>query len=147
MIGSGPDEEYFKGLAKKMGLDNNIIFYGYMEEGERLRKIISHSSLGVALYKDEENFMKYTEPAKVKYYLSFGIPSIISDVPVIAKELDETGISFKVKNDKDEIVSRIENFLKDIEKQKRCKQKISEYIKEIDINNLLDNCFEKTFKI
>ena len=34
----------------------------------------------------------------------------------------------------------------DIEKQKRCKQKISEYIKEIDINNLLDNCFEKTFK-
>jgi len=145
IIGSGPDEEYFKDLSRKMKLDDSIVFYGYMEEGDELRKIISESSLGVALYKDEENFMRYTEPAKVKYYLSFGIPSIISDVPVIARELDETGVSLKVINDKKEIVETVGNFLGDIERQKICKQKIAEFIKEIDINNLLDDCFKKTF--
>ena len=40
----------------------------------------------------------------------------------------------------------MENFLGDVGRQKICKQKISEYIKEIDINNLLDRCFEKTFE-
>jgi anaerobic magnesium-protoporphyrin IX monomethyl ester cyclase len=146
IIGSGPDEEYFKNLAKKMGLDESIVFYGFLEEGEILRKTISESNLGVALYKDEENFMKYTEPAKVKFYLSFGIPSIISDVPVIAKEMHETGVSFKVKNEKEEIVRVIEDFLKDVEKQKACKQKIAEFIKEVNINNLLDRYFKKTFE-
>jgi len=146
IIGSGPDEDYFKNLSKKMELEKNIDFYGYLAEGELLKKTISESSLGIALYKDEENFMKYTEPAKVKYYLSFGIPSIISDVPVIAKELNEFGVSFRVKNEKNEIVSTIEKFLKDNDKQTICKQKIAKFIKEIDINNLLDNCLRKTFK-
>jgi len=146
IIGSGPDEDYFKNLSIRMNLGKNIDFYGYVEEGELLKKTISESSLGIALYKDEENFMKYTEPAKVKYYLGFGIPSIISDVPIIARELEEIGVGLKVKNEKDEIVAIIKNFLDDAEKQKICKQKIVEFIKEINIDNLLDGCFKDTFK-
>ena len=87
LVGSGPDETYFKELSKKMNLQDNIVFHGFVEEGDRFKEIMANNILGIAFYRNEENFMKYTEPAKVKYYLSFGVPALVSKVPLIANEL------------------------------------------------------------
>jgi glycosyltransferase involved in cell wall biosynthesis len=146
LIGSGPDEAYFKGKAKKMGLQHNIIFHGFVEEGDRFTTLMSGNILGVAFYRNEENFMKYTEPAKVKYYLSFGVPAIVSRVPLIAQELDEKRVCFAVSNEKEEIVKIIKNFISDQKLQKEYKENISEYVKTIDINELLDDTIGSTFK-
>lgn len=146
LIGSGPDEDYFKNLSKEMGLEGNIVFHGFMEEGEKFRNIMAANALGIALYRDEENFMKYTEPAKVKYYLSFGVPAVISDVPVIAKELQEKKVSFAVHNNKEEIAVVIKNFISNPQLQNEYKKNIQEFVKTIDINRLLDQNFENIFK-
>jgi len=146
LIGSGPDEDYFKDLSKKMNLQDNIVFHGFMNDGENFRNLMSHNILGIALYKDEENFMKYTEPAKVKYYLSFGVPAIISDVPKIAKELDEKRVSFAVSNNKEEIVAVVKKFIENKQLQQEYKENIKEFVRSVDVNSLLKNTFSNTFE-
>jgi glycosyltransferase involved in cell wall biosynthesis len=145
LIGSGPDEAYFKESAKKMNLQNSIVFHGFVEEGDRFTALMSDNILGIAFYRNEENFMKYTEPAKVKYYLSFGVPAIVSKVPLIANELDEKRVCFAVNNEKEEIVGVIKRFISDQNLQKEYKANIREYVKTIDVNKLLDNTIRTTF--
>lgn len=145
LIGSGPDANYFKNLADKMGLNENVIFHGFMEDGKAFRLLMASNILGVALYKDEENFIKYTEPAKVKYYLNFGVPVIMSDVPVIAKEIKKAEVGLAVKNNKNEIVKIIREFIYDSERQLRYRKNIKNFIQNVDVSKLLNNAFKKTF--
>jgi len=145
LIGSGPDEAYFKESAKKMNLQSTIVFHGFVEEGDRFTALMSDNILGIAFYRNEENFMKYTEPAKVKYYLSFGVPAIVSKVPMIASELDEKKVCFAVNNEKEEIAGIIKKFISDQNLQKQYKANIREYVKTIDVNTLLDNTIRITF--
>jgi glycosyltransferase involved in cell wall biosynthesis len=145
LIGSGPDLKYFQDLAQEMDLQKNIIFHGFLQEGQEFYNIMKASDLGIAFYKDEENFMKYTEPAKVKYYLNFGIPALVSDVPRIARELEKKKVSFCVKNDEKEVANKIKTYFKDAKLQSEIKKNIKEYVKEIEVNNLLRLKFEKTF--
>lgn len=146
LIGSGPDEVYFKELAKKMNLQDNIVFHGFVEEGDYFKELMANNILGIAFYRNEENFMKYTEPAKVKYYLSFGVPALVSKVPLIAYELDEKRICFAVNNDKPEIVKTVKRFILDPDLQQEYKANIREYVKTVDINKLLDDTISATFK-
>jgi glycosyltransferase involved in cell wall biosynthesis len=146
LIGSGPDEVYFKELAKKMNLDDNVIFHGFVQEGDHFNELMANNILGIAFYRKEENFMKYTEPAKVKYYLSYGVPAIVSKVPLIAYELDYKRVCFAVNNEKNEIVKVIKTYISDPALQQEYKSNISEYVKTVDINKLLRNTISITFK-
>lgn len=145
MIGSGPDEAYFKDLATKMDLTENIRFHGFVEDGEFFSQLMSDNALGIAFYRDEENFMKYTEPAKVKFYLSFGVAAIVSKVPLIANELAKKRVCFAVNNDRQEIVRVIKDFISNDELRAEYKTNIGNYIKTIDIDRLLDKAFAETF--
>lgn len=144
LIGSGPDEDYFRGLSVEKGLTKNVIFHGFVPEGRKFDTLMSNNLLGVALYKNEEDFMKYTEPAKVKYYLGFGVPAIISDVPKIAKELDKANVAIAVENDKESIVSVIRKFMLDSSLQKKYKDNIRSFVKTVDINIMLEERLERT---
>jgi glycosyltransferase involved in cell wall biosynthesis len=146
LIGSGPDETYFKELAKKMNLQDNIVFHGFVEEGDRFKELMANNILGIAFYRNEENFMKYTEPAKVKYYLSFGVPALVSKVPLIAYELDDKQVCFAVNNEKEEIVKIVKGFILDPVLQQEYKANIRKYVKTVDINKLLADTISVTFK-
>jgi glycosyltransferase involved in cell wall biosynthesis len=141
IIGTGPDEEYFKGLSRRLKIDTNVKFHGYIKEGEDFNYLMANNSLGFALYKDEEDFMKYTEPAKAKYYLSFGVPVIISDVPKIAKEFQTKEVGFIVENNVDSISKIIAEYIFKEDIQKKYISNIKKYIKEVNIDKLLDNAF------
>lgn len=143
IIGSGPDENYFKNLAKKMKIKENVRFHGYLKEGKKLKALIANNLLGIALYRDEEDFIKYTEPAKVKYYLSFGIPVLISKVPLIAEELQEKKVSFAVLNNQDEIIKTIKNFALNHSLQKEYKENIKNFVKSADIEKILKRVFRQ----
>lgn len=144
LIGTGPDEDYFKKLSKKLGLQKNVIFHGFVPEGEKFTNLMSNNILGIALYKDEEDFMRYTEPAKVKYYLSFGVPAIVSDVPKIAKELEKVKVVFAVKNDARFITEVIKKYILDYKLQESYKKNIENFVHTVDIYKMLEEKIEKT---
>jgi hypothetical protein len=131
-------------LCEKDGLNDNVVFWGYMAEDNKFSELMANNTLGIALYKDEENFMKYTEPAKVKYYLNYGIPAIVSKVPKIADELDCQKVAFAVENHKDEIVKVVIEYVENLDKQKEYKENIKRFMQTVEVSYLLNDRLEKT---
>lgn len=87
IIGSGPEENYFRSRAKQFA--NTVKFYGYVEKDDDMDKIISKWSIGIATYvplKWSEHY--WTDPSKIKAYLNQGLPVITTNVPEFAQEIE-----------------------------------------------------------
>jgi glycosyltransferase involved in cell wall biosynthesis len=145
IIGSGPDKLYYERLVEKKEIQKNVKFFGYLEENRKFEKIMSKSKLGIALYKEGDGFMKYTEPAKVKYYLKYGVPAIISDVPEIASELHDKNVSFKVSNKKNDIKKIIKNFFKSKKMQTEYSENIRKFSSSVDVKKMLESVLKEIF--
>ena len=88
IIGPGPDEKYFKKRAKNTPLQFN--FYGYLSE-DKIDKIISRSSIGIAPYMpDPSNVSYYADSAKMKKYISLGLPVIATKIHEFAEEVERS---------------------------------------------------------
>lgn len=86
IIGPGPDGEYFKEKAKKSPIAFN--FHGYLSE-EEVEKVISHSSIGIAPYMpDPSHVSYYADSAKMKKYISLGLPIIATRVHEFSEEVE-----------------------------------------------------------
>lgn len=89
IIGSGPDEDYFKERAKISSIPTR--FYGFIE-GESFNKVLAKCTIGIATYvPDESNVAHFGDPGKIKRYLSLGIPVIATDVFEFSKEIKKAG--------------------------------------------------------
>lgn len=118
VIGSGPDENYFKDMAAKSGL--NIKFHGLIsedtQEGQnQIAKILQRCSIGIAPYVPEKsNVSYYGDPSKVKKYLSLGLPVVTTSVFEFSSELEKTkaGLIFNYKKPQS-FVTAIKNISKD----------------------------------
>lgn len=90
IIGTGDYENNLKKKVKKLKLEKSVNFVGYIESHEQVEKMLSESILAVATYKpDPESFTYFADPGKIKNYLSAGLPVILTDVPPIAREIEE----------------------------------------------------------
>lgn len=86
IIGPGPDTEYFKEKAKKTPITFN--FHGYLSEVE-VEKVISHSLIGLAPYMpDPSHVSYYADSAKMKKYISLGLPIIATKVHEFSEEVE-----------------------------------------------------------
>lgn len=100
IIGSGPDENYFRERASHSMLQT--VFYGLLseqkkDEAQKILKILSVCDIGIALYLPEKsNLSYYGDPSKVKKYLSSLLPVITTDVYEFSKELEKSGAGILV---------------------------------------------------
>lgn len=114
IIGSGPDEKYFRNRAKCFPVEIN--FHGFLSERKykKINKILSGCSIGIAPYVPEKsNVSYYGDPSKIKMYLSFGLPVITTNVFAFSEELKETKsgiiIDYYKKNEFIKAVNTIKN--------------------------------------
>lgn len=87
VLGSGPDELYFRKRAAVSSLSTS--FQGLLPiRDPETAKLIARIDIGLALYvPDESNVSYYGDPAKIKDYLSFGIPVITTNVFIFSEEI------------------------------------------------------------
>jgi len=110
IIGSGPIEEKLKLQVKNLKL-KNVEFLGFIGDINKVYRILSKCAIGIALYK-KYSHAQYTDPGKVKNYLSVGLPIVITDVPEIAYEIDKEKCGIMIKYDRQEVVKAIVKLLK-----------------------------------
>ena len=110
VIGSGPDEMFFRAEAKKRKLLTH--FHGYVED-LKAKQILSHATICIATYvPDAGNVSHYGDPGKIKLYLSLGIPVIATNVISFANEIKKHGAGEIVAyNGKFEFIRAIEKIL------------------------------------
>jgi len=97
IIGNGPDKEYFRSLADTSPLKTT--FYGFVEKEEDIQKIIKTCDVGLAPYvPDVSNVSYYTDPSKIKVYLSQGVPTIMTDFLTFSQVLTKARAGVVIHN-------------------------------------------------
>lgn len=95
IIGGGEEEKRLHLLTKKLHLENNVEFTGWMWDQAEIRKLLLGCAFAVATYDPrgarEDNFTYYADPTKIKTYLSCGLPVIMTDIPYNARLLQKDG--------------------------------------------------------
>src|SRR3989344_5623268 len=118
VVGSGPDEGYFKEQAKNTLLPTT--FHGYLE-GAAFNNVLKKCTIGIAPYQpDQSNVAQFGDAGKVKRYLSLGLPVLITDVFEFSKKVEKSkaGAIRKYGNSKDliEAIKKIMNSYKTYQK-------------------------------
>ena len=73
IAGCGPQESYLKGLVKKKGLEDNITFLGYLDEGVLIKEF-QNSDIFVNPSINEGM------PASVLEAMACGLPCVVTDI-------------------------------------------------------------------
>jgi glycosyltransferase involved in cell wall biosynthesis len=111
VIGGGPDLEYFKKRAKTSHI--KVKFYGYVADDDKVNMIIDRSLIGLATYPpDESNVTRYTDPSKIKKYLSRGLPVITTNMFEFSKEILRYKAGVIIPYDKRHVIPSIQFLLK-----------------------------------
>lgn len=139
IIGSGPDEEYFKKLTEKNPDGHRVTFYGFIQDEPRIKKIVASWTAAVALYIPiEENVAAYTDPGKVKFYLGCGTPVIITKVPLLAEEIHQKEAGIAIGYNTEELVSAV---IKILEENEKFREKARNLAQEYNYQKIYDNSF------
>ncbi|MBI5613915.1 glycosyltransferase [Candidatus Gottesmanbacteria bacterium] len=90
IFGAGEYEKTLKELSARLNVDSFVTFHGYIEDHHSLEIKLSTCSLGIAPYVDtQDNFIRHTDPGKVKAYLAAGLPIVITKVPDVWKDIEK----------------------------------------------------------
>lgn len=110
IVGSGPDEDYFKRHANRSKIKTT--FYGYLE-GDSFNDVLKRCAIGIATYTPEVgNVSQYGDPGKVKRYLSLGIPIITTNILEFSKEIEKSGAGVIIDyNNKQQLIDAIHKIM------------------------------------
>jgi len=88
VTGLGPLEQELKDTVRELGVRDHVTFHGYIESHARLHELLAGCAAGVAMYSAElDLWSRFAEPAKIKLYLSAGLPVFTTDVTYIAPQI------------------------------------------------------------
>jgi len=108
ILGDGPFLPELKRLADAAGVSQQIEFGGYIADHREIERRLVGCALGLAPYvPDTESFSRFADPGKIKLYLACGLPVILTDVPPIARLLEQKGAGRIVAYDSAEIAGAI----------------------------------------
>jgi len=144
VIGGGAYIPRLKQLAKNLKVLDKIEFTGYVKDHGEVEKRLSLSSIAVAPYVDsEDNFVRYTDPGKVKDYLAAGLPVVITKVPRIAWELEEKRCGMAVNYDKKELAEAVIKILSNEDLLKIYRKDAHQLAKEYDWNLIFSRALKQ----
>src|SRR5258708_2451415 len=147
IIGRGPYEEELKALAKKLHLEKQVTFTGYVEDHRDVENMIAKGALAMAMYNPNNNpFTYYTDPGKVKSYLAAGVPVVITDLPYVAKEVEKRKCGIIVEYNENSLAKEITKFLKNEKTLKEYKENAVKFAKEFDWNKVFTYAMDSTIK-
>ena len=97
LLGAGRPEyvDGLRELARTSGVEDRLEMPGTVEPGEVV-EAISGAAFGLALFQPVCLSHRLVAPNKVFEYLAAGLPSLVSDLPVMARFVDEAGAGIAV---------------------------------------------------
>jgi glycosyltransferase involved in cell wall biosynthesis len=90
VIGDGPYRPSLEKLTDELAVRSHVTFLGYLEDHRDVENRIAQAAIAVALYnKTDDDFSHYADPGKIRNYLGAGVPVLVTDVPYVAREVEE----------------------------------------------------------
>lgn len=107
MIGGGDQyEKNLKQLAKKLKVNNHVIFHGFINNAIEVSTITKRAMIGIAPYRALPNSARwYADATKIRLYYGAGLPVITTQVPPIGKD-KEIKKGLLTANDNEETIAK-----------------------------------------
>ena len=132
IIGGGDFEIYYKKLATKMDLVDQVYFLGKLTQ-EELLKVTSAAYVGTALIENLSLSYYYALPNKLFEYIMAEVPVLASNLPQMKEIVDKFNVGFAVNpNSKDEIISSLKKLSNDSEIHNKFKQNCKKASEELN---------------
>lgn len=148
VIGGGPDELTFRNRVKEMGLFSRVNFYGFVSSSAQLDKILGRAILGLALYAPEkETATFFTDPGKIKDYLSYGLPIAVTRVPQIAAEIEQKEAGWVIDYTAQDLEKTLVGILTNPIELRRRAGNAQNLAKEYEWERVMDSVFLQTLKV
>jgi len=139
IIGDGELKNKILDDIKKNNLQNNVIYYGYISDQNRILKIQSGCAIGLAPYPDDNRTRKkFGDVIKIRMYFASGLPTISTNVPPVYKEIINEKLGIVVKK------KLIKGFARNIIKLLSNKKKLRMLQKNV-IHKSMNSSWDKTF--
>jgi glycosyltransferase involved in cell wall biosynthesis len=92
VIGDGPYLPRLRAQSIAAGVEKAVEFTGFIDDHRSIESRLCRCALAVAPYvPDPMSFSRFADPGKVKTYLACGLPVLITDVPAVARLVDQRG--------------------------------------------------------
>jgi glycosyltransferase involved in cell wall biosynthesis len=138
IAGRGPEEAAMRARATQLGLDELVTFHGYISDRDDLAQFLAGASIALAPYRSTaDNFTRFADPSKVKGYLAAGLPTILTDVPPNARELEQVGGAVVIDDDPVALADAAVRLLDDPADWRRRREMALAHAEEFDWHLLL----------
>ncbi len=141
VIGIGPLRPKLDRMVSNLDLDGNVKFTGFIKDPSEVDTLVSGSALGLAMYKPKAGFVAYTEPGKVKRYLSCGVPVIMTDVSPLTHEIVRHRCGFCSAYNSGSLTETVVSYLKNPEKMRLYRRNAVNFVKDFEWDKIFDKAF------
>ena len=100
LLGEGDQESSLKALAKSLGIESEVTFYGKVSE-DRLLDVLSLADISVSVPSNDATAMSLLES------MASGLPVVVSDLKANRQWIDETGGRIVPVDNKDAIAAAL----------------------------------------
>lgn len=108
--GKSQDENLIKDLIKRLGLEKNINFVGFVPTNKELFALVRKHSISVAPYKNTSGSVrKYADAVKIRMSIACGLPVVTTQVPPNGKLAQDVGAGIITKDRPKDIAKAIIN--------------------------------------
>lgn len=112
IIGTGNYEKELKQLVRDLYLGKSVRFLGSIRDDHVMVGRLKRAAVAVAMYRPDHKFAVYADPGKIKYYLSAGLPIVLTGNPHIAQEIDQYA-GYMIPYDTHALVDKVTVLLRD----------------------------------
>lgn len=152
VIGSGSLIREFKEKSKQDGLNQLIEYKGFIEDQNKILKVISDCDIGIApynpfIYKN----LAYGQSSKITNYLACGLPVIVTgnrlNIPSLAKYIKKYHAGFVIDFDEEQMLKYIRLLINNSELYKKIKQNVYSLVELFEDREIYNNAFKKLLSI
>lgn len=113
IIGSGELALAMSARVIELGLQGVVTMKGFVKDDKEVLALLALCHVGIAPYpKNPQSFKQFTDPGKIKSYLSVGLPVVMTNISPIARQLVETKSGLSVESP-DELPRALESLFSD----------------------------------
>lgn len=143
IIGDGEFEDYYRNLANEMGIIEQVIFAGKVNQ-ENILSYTKTADVGLSIIENLSLSYYYALPNKLFEYIMAEIPVIVSNLPQMKEIVEDYQVGKVVDlENPDELVEAIKQLTEDEVLNKKFKENCRTASQELNWENELKNLLEK----
>jgi len=143
ILGSGGGVEVLQDRAKHLGLDENIVWHGYISNRQEILSYYLKAAVSLAPYAPLENSVKrYGDVIKIREAIGCGLPVITTNVPPSHKEILEKGLGEVIDYSPESLASAVIRLLNNRDYYFSMRRRVIESSKD----NLWENIYDRTLQ-